>query len=198
MKAILQAYSPKELERIARGEQIIKVCKTAPKDTPFKVYMYCTNDKNLQLVLGEDNCYRLYDLRHYKKIYDRKVNFVPNGNGKVVGEYVCKKVEKYRFSRYEAEYDITHDQMAQMFLNQPELIAYGKGKTLRGLHIFAVKIYDEPKELYNFHRVCNKKCSPSCDWYIEHDYAECGCGCKPNITRPPQSWCYVEEVDYDR
>ena len=42
MKAIIQCYTPEEVERIACGEQTIKVCKTAPKDTPFRVYMYET------------------------------------------------------------------------------------------------------------------------------------------------------------
>lgn len=42
MRAIIQSYTPQECERIINGRQTIKVCKNAPKDTPFKVYIYCT------------------------------------------------------------------------------------------------------------------------------------------------------------
>lgn len=42
MKAIIQSLSPAVCERIANGEQSIIVAKTAPKEVPFKVYIYQT------------------------------------------------------------------------------------------------------------------------------------------------------------
>ncbi len=45
-----------------------------------------------------------------------------------------------------------------------DFLKYGKGGALYGWHISDLKIYDEPKKLGEF-----------------------------GLTRPPQSWCYVEE-----
>lgn len=45
-----------------------------------------------------------------------------------------------------------------------ELKKYANGKPLYGLHISGLKIYDQPRELIDFGK-----------------------------TRPPQSWCYVED-----
>ena len=175
MKAIIQAYSPEEIERIARGEQTVKVCKTAPKETPFKVYMYK----------------KPYVSRI--KIVDEVLNDV-YGGGKVVGEYVCDKVEEcvpdYNPITQEFFYNEWEDCTASCMTSNEE-VAYGKGKPLRGLHISAVKFYDKPKELSEFRTIkcTNKKGSCS------------DCDIKPNciqhLTRPPQSWQYVENLCND-
>ena len=108
MKAIIQSYTPQECERIADGRQTIKVCKTAPKDTPFKVYIYCTKDGYAYRCRIDENS---------------KLAIPELWNGKVIGEYVCKKVDKYRFSNYEAEYDVTHD-ASQLKDLQELLVSY--------------------------------------------------------------------------
>ena len=173
MKAIIQPYTPQECERIINGRQTIKVCKTAPKDTPFKVYMYCIKDGYAYRCRIDENS---------------KLAIPELWNGKVIGEYVCEKVDKYRFSNYEAEYDVTHDEMAQMWLNHPDLIKYGKGKTLRGLHISSPKIYDKPKELWEFKTIkCTNKRGSCSDCKTKPD-------CIKQITRPPHGWQYVEEL----
>lgn len=116
-----------------------------------------------------------------------KDNFL---SGKVIGEYVCEKVDKYRFSNYEAEYDVTHDEMSQMWFNHPDLIKYGKGKTLRGLHISSLKIYDKPKELSEFGKYIKKQniIDKGCEVIIENwtEFVP--------IRRPPHGWQYVEEL----
>lgn len=67
-------------------------------------------------------------------------------------------------------------------------------------HISNLKIYDEPKELSEFYVPCYSGCA-KCK-YKSWDTAYGGeikemvctvCNKKP-LTRPPQSWCYVEEV----
>lgn len=171
MKAIIQCYAPKEIERIVRGEQTIKVCKSAPKETPFKVYMYK----------------KPYVSRI--KIVDEVLNGVYSG-GKVVGEYVCDKVEEcvpdYNPITQEFFYNDWEDCSADCLTSEEET-AYGKGKTLCGLHITAVKFYDEPKALGEFLTVkCTNKKGSCFD-----------CDIKPNcikyLTRPPRVWQYVEE-----
>lgn len=47
-----------------------------------------------------------------------------------------------------------------------ESIAYARNQPIFGWHISDLKIYDEPKELSEF-----------------------------GLTRSPQSWCYVEEIE---
>ena len=42
MKSILMSIKPQWCELIASGKKTIEVRKTAPKETPFRVYVYCT------------------------------------------------------------------------------------------------------------------------------------------------------------
>lgn len=196
MKAIIQAYSPEELERIARGEQTVKVCKTAPKDTPFKVYMY------KKLYAGG------------AKIINEVLNGVYSG-GKVVGEYVCDKVIKYDYQtiacvKYEVNGADVKEELrynAGACLNSEEMYSLSNGKDLRGLHIPAVKFYDEPKKLGEFYTICNKyendscgncsylaveQCSYPCDDCVD---TWCSVDNIKSITRPPRDWQYVEPLD---
>lgn len=101
----------------------------------------------------------------------------------------------WAFSHYEAEYRVTHIEQNAMCLNQPELIHYGKGGMLYGWHISDLKLYDSPKKLNEFYT--KKKCN-SCK---KSGYESTACmydeDCKVpmSITRAPQSWQYVGEVE---
>lgn len=185
MKAIIQAYSPEEVERIARGEQIVKVCKTAPKEVPFRVYMYETQGATETPWVDEDG------------------HFVWKGRGKVVGDYVCEKVDNIvpSASRYMINNDIAYtNKVAKgscLYFN--DLKKYLGNKVGRALHISAAKFYDEPKPLNSFKIACNKsiQCN-SCEYraLVWHEdkkdfYYECG---RPAITHAPRSWRYVEEL----
>ena len=79
--------------------------------------------------------------------------------------------------------------LKEMCLTNKDLIEYGKGRPLYGWHISDLKIYDKPKELSEFKTGC-KGCKEK-DTY--HCYFYCY-GKRP-ITRPPQSWQYVEELE---
>lgn len=207
MKSVLISIRPEWVEKIVNGEKIIEVRRSAPKELPFKAYIYCTKDRK-----------NLLPIEHGKVL--QKVNFWENtdayyGFGKVIGEFICDKVDEYTFSHYEAEYRVTHVEQKAMCLNQPELIRYGKGKTLYGWHISDLKIYDKPKELREFYYCCKemKANEPRAGKYVSlscyacrhnalkrtEDYSEynnmLGYICKRNITRPPQSYMYVENVE---
>lgn len=176
MKAIIQAYSPKELERIARGEQTIKVCKTAPKDTPFKVYMYCTKDGYMYRCRFDENRLAIPEL----------------WNGKVVGYYVCDRVEKFTVGSLRSD-DIeklgclSYTELINYFYKPWEL----DGKTVKqgkALHITDFKIYDKPRELGEFVTVkCAHKSGSCSDCEIKPD-------CIKYLSRPPRGWQYVEEL----
>lgn len=195
MKKILISVRPKWCEKICHVigkeeagkpiyEKRIEVRKTAPKEVLFKAYIYETKESKMRYLNDRFNSF-LNNKSHYTDM------------GKVIGEFICDKVDEYTFSHYEAEYRVTHVEQKVMCLNQPELIRYGKGKTLYGWHISDLKIYDKPKELSEFYRPCSYKgICYSCNRFRPNGTPND----KPNdfcdgaITRPPQSWCYVEEL----
>lgn len=199
MKAIIQAYSPEEIEKIARGEQTVKVCKTAPKDTPFKVYMYCIKDG--MDVYGNAKRYVIDTLHilneNAAKAFEETTGLL-KWNGKVVGEYVCDKVIKYDYqtitcAKYEVNGADVKEQLrynAGACLNSEEMYSLSNGKDLRGLHIPAVKFYDKPKELGEFRKPCPYGVSKC----MYDDRPKCY-DCDRTITHPPRGWQYVEALD---
>ena len=198
MKKVLISTRPQWCEKICHEigkdetgkaiyEKRIEVRKSAPKEVPFKCYIYETKGQYVKFTHGA----------HTKYGY---------GRGKVICEFICDKVDKYTFSHYEAEYRVTHVEQNAMCLNQPELIHYGKGKTLYGWHISDLKIYDRPRELSEFNAVCKYiNADKSCHFhkvmcpYQQFDYNKDGSinivECSRVIIRPPQSWMYVEEME---
>lgn len=180
MKAVLISIHPKWCEKIFNGEKTIEVRKTAPKlETPFTVYVYQTKTRNAGNAFAN----------HWSDCLELPNGEFVNAGGKVIGSFVCDRVEEYTFSGYNARYRINDADLAKTCLNHPELISYGKGKDLHGWHISDLKIYDKPKELGGF------------SYPAEHNFTkrtikesrEMGFICHGvYITRPPQSWCYVE------
>lgn len=205
MKSVLISINPKWVEKIASGEKTIEVRKSAPKETPFKCYIYCSKNNANEIVL----------LKNYKNRFifgdyrNADGHFYTIANGKVIGEFVCDKVDEYNFhegltefnsmglpSRIYGSYLIFADDYKAMCLSYDEVKNYGKEKTLYGWHIADLKIYDKPKELSGFGRKCDYASEIHCrDCLILGDLDSC-CGvmCKP-LTRPPQSWQYVEELE---
>ena len=177
MKAVLISIHPKYCKLIADGKKTIEVRKTKPKlETPFKVYIYCTKpSKKYQTICGcmVINTDELYRLPNGKIKHDWSGELMCcNGeytkdnflNGKVIGEFVCDRIAG------EGETIRGND-----CLTVEELQDYCNGKDIYFWHITDPKIYDKPKELGEFFTPMGKR--PS---YM--------------IERPPQSWCYVEEV----
>ena len=117
-----------------------------------------------------------------------KENYALRKQGKVIGEFICDKASEldyvyYWNNGYEFETCLTYRQVAD----------YGKGKTLYGWHISDLKIYDKPKELSEFSRPCSY--SGLCFSCNRTSFKKDGnLLCNTKITRPPQSWMYVEEL----
>ncbi|MBR2388171.1 MAG: ASCH domain-containing protein [Clostridia bacterium] len=164
MKAVLISIQPKWCELIASGKKTIEVRKTKPKlETPFKCYIYCS-EKDYDKIFCIDK-------------FMHKVFLDGNGKQKVIGEFVCDRIQEitytqiYNFGRYR---DVCE---AETRLDFYALDDYLKQKNGYGWHISDLVIYDEPKELSEFTGLRKTKF-----------------GYGPfKITRPPQSWCYVEE-----
>lgn len=191
---ILIPIHPQWCEKIFNGEKTIEVRKTVPKiEPPFEVFVYETLGKRTscrQCVL-----FPMCALRSQFGCYE--------GTGEVVGSFMCDKVDEYSFSNLEARYRINDVDLVKTCLNHPELIAYGKGKTLAGWHITEPKLFDEPKELSEFGTICKKDGSydecHNCPYLrVSEEYYDtdiwCGVGNIKPLTRAPQSWIYVETV----
>lgn len=217
MKSVLISIRPKWCELIASGEKTIEVRKTAPKEVPFRGYIYPTRPKKYYKCGAVSTSDELLWLANGEVEMGNGFKFWADGdeyqclNGRIIGEFICNNVDEYTFSHYEAEYRVTHAEQKGMCLNQPELIRYGKGKTLYGWHISDLKIYDKPKELSEF-AVVDKKAISQCEnreqayhaftdtgyikngFYCKKKDDWCFGGCKRKaLAHPPQSWCYVED-----
>lgn len=202
MKSVLISIQPKWCELIAIGKKTIEVRKTAPKlQTPFKCYIYCTNEKHKGEVLLIGNDGKQVALGDYRNAFHWK-NI---GNGKVIGEFVCDRIGQIEYQeKYLAgltsrtALQFFADKIKSSCLTLEELNAYGKCATLYGWHISDLKIYDTPKELGEFNYPCPKTES-GCDDCLKHgpygwDFDEKSkkIYCTRRLKCPPQSWCYVE------
>lgn len=173
MKSVLIAIRPKWTEKIASGEKTIEVRKTAPKEVPFKCYIYETKGQYVKFTHGA----------HTKYGY---------GRGKVIGEFICDKVYM-SFVGYMKNEPCYWDILNGSCLTKDEIMNYGKWKTLYGWHISDLKIYDKPKELSEFSRPCSY--SGLCFSCKRTSFKKDGnLLCNTKITRPPQSWMHVEDL----
>ena len=160
MKSVMKSVSPRICEKVAKGDCTILVSKTAPKcEVPFKCYIYCTSAKPYLYKEANPPFELFLDSELYKgKGYDDRLF-----SSKVIGEFICDKVDKIiplRHTYYNyiglpianvIEYGIWNDDLAQMCLKKKEIDNYGKGKMLYGWHIFDLKIYDKPLALDDFY-----------------------------------------------
>lgn len=163
---------------IANGKKTIEVRKTRPKiETPFKCYIYCTKD-NTDLVPS--------------KIWWKadETGFQHILNGKVIGEFVCNKFIPYCSARPISDAETVETQAC---LTRKEVWEYCPAGNPIGWHISELVIYDKPKELSEFIKPCeNDLYCEICAMYSE--FSERCYNAALRITRPPQSWCYVEEL----
>ena len=181
-KAVMLSIRPKWVEKIASGEKTIEVRKTRPKlQTPFKCYIYCTMDHPYISV----SCAELDKLNY-------RTNTGGRCNGKVIGEFTCERIAPITFDGCRIWCPSNAAFSPATCLSQAEIIAYigDKGRCY-GWHISDLRIYDAPKELSEFKTLCrvDADCC-ACPYY---NYTKMGCDGRV-IGRPPQSWCYVDDL----
>ena len=177
MKSILLSIKPKYVELIARGEKTIEVRKTRPKiETPFKCYIYCTYG-------------------------NMKENYCLGMRGKVIGEFVCDDIGTTSWISTPEKLDWKDGYNEETCLTNRETYEYSKGGLFYEWHISDLKIYDKPKELSEFYRECKKPCKPNKGKILcitTKSLKMNGCNGKIPLTRPPQSWCKVEELQEEK
>lgn len=207
MKSILISIRPEWVEKIANSKKTIEVRKSAPKEVPFKAYVYVTKDK--PYLYGDMPIKEFYlDNGGYK---GGECNGIKLCNGKVIGEFICDRIDEYKYVYCDHPeigypvgydcgdnwYDIDDEDLQKACLTEEEFKRYGNGKPLYGWHISDLKIYDKPKELSEFYRPCSYSgICYSCNRFRPNGTPndEPNDFCDGEITRPPQSYMFVEEV----
>ena len=183
MKSVLIAIRPQWVEKIASGQKTIEVRKTAPKEVPFKCYIYETKGQYVKFTHGA----------HTKYGY---------GRGKVIGEFICDKVYSIKnrgssFSVADEEQSVTNEIARQSCLYYDDMVSYFGNKDGFGWHISDLKIYDKPRELSEFSRPCSY--SGLCFSCKRTSFKKDGnLLCNTKITRPPHSWMYVEDLGEEK
>lgn len=105
------------------------------------------------------------------------------GCGKVVSEWICDSMETYRLFM-----KIPKHLLDTGCVTSYEIMKYTESgiKDLTAMHISNLIIYDKPKALSEFQKCYISKNINNPDFHYKEQML------KP-LTRPPQSWCYVEE-----
>ena len=169
MKTVLMSIHPRWCKEIfITKRKTIEVRKTVPKlETPFTVYVYQTKHK----------C----EKSDSKLVCDALDELL--GGGKVIGSFVCDCIAHIAYSM---------DGVADFIdcrsscLSPTDFIKYGKGKPLYSWHITEPTLFDNPIELQGFLKGCDDMLDPRFGSWCGYCKHPC------NLTRPPQSWCYVE------
>ena len=101
MKSVLISIKPKWCEKIASGRKTIEVRKSAPKEVPFKAYIYATKPKKFYKCGAISTSDELLWFANGKVEIGDGFKFWADGdeyqglNGRVIGEFICDKVDKF-------------------------------------------------------------------------------------------------------
>ena len=182
MKSVLISIQPKWCELIASGKKMVEARKTKPKlETPFKVYIYETQGRTETPFVDEDG------------------HEIFKGRGQVIGEFVCNAIEEvYQCnSGWVQSYAcLSRDEFFD-YLGIPRRTHLEYDKKAYGWLISDLVIYDKPKELGEYGEFYVwKKCNSCRDTGYESTACcyDIDCRVPAVISRPPQSWCYVERL----
>lgn len=97
------------------------------------------------------------------------------GNGKVIGEFLCDEIIEDRTYGHNEEF------YRAACMSAYDAAAYAMQSPMYGWHISDLRVYDHPRDLWEFTGLRETKF-----------------GLAPGpITRPPQSWRYVEEETWN-
>lgn len=177
MRKVLASLKPYYYYLVGEGIKEIEVRKDMPK----------ASDWNKEVLF-----YMSKDVKSFAKIPKELQEKYRKHFGKVGMHIVCDEVYELKYD-YCDGVDIDDDLLLDTCLDREDINIYAKGKPLYGWHISDLKIYDKPKELREFKRWDRTEENAPCA-HTKWLYPDCK-DCKAcNLTRPPQSYMYVEEL----
>ena len=182
-------------------EKTIEVRKSYPKDIAWDkiAKLYCSKNK-----------------KSFNQIPKEFQPLMKQFLGKVIGEFICNEITVAECGQYCVL------PKAKTMLDALDLMDYANEKTVYGWHISDLVIYDKPKELHEFYKygfsTMEELEEELCGYCSPTNYGEVSSCVTPNgfyscegrfcdgayqeylddnfsLTRPPQSWCYVESIE---
>lgn len=183
-KAVLISIRPEWVVRITSGKKTFEVRKNRPKlELPFKCYIYETQGRTETPWIDEDG------------------HTIFKGRGLVIGEFLCDTIWPIQVECSSPVALGAGIEIPGTCLTDRKILEYlGNGKRGFAWHISNLKIYDAPKKLWEFWRDCLEysELSTNC-WSCENvcgdgDETDCNTDGRRYLHRPPQSWCYVEDL----
>lgn len=208
-KSILISIKPQYVEKILNREKIYEIRRTIPKEwkeylegktsikpAPSKWYIYCTKPKKWYVyskcgVTSDELVWKTKDKVKMCDGFEFWGDDCETLNGRVVAEFTLKNISYWQ-PYWTPEVMHICDISEKSCVSIEDLMKYCGDEIIYALHIEDLKIYDKPKLLQKFFKPCdgcNKIGSIRCTDEIISD-----CRAKV-ITRPPQSWMFVESLE---
>lgn len=194
-KAVLASLKPYFYYLVGEGIKGVEVRKNYPKaeDWSKDTYFYMSRDEKSFAKIPKEfqEKYR----KHFGKV---GLRFVCD---RVIGTCSWRLKGKTGFCAKRTEEETNLPITACLTLEEIEQYAGSEGRGIYAWHITDLVVYDEPRELSDFATVCDGedayKCS-ECEYFnlLEKGISiyKCLCNHLKPLKRPPQSWCYVEEL----
>lgn len=164
MQAVMLSIGPEWCALIASGEKTAEVRKNMPK-LPTPFKCY------IYCTIGP----------HFWRTKKPRDAFYPAGwecpgNGSIIGEFICDQIREVTAAEPWTGYSAGWNTC----LTDEEIVKYaGYEKPVYYWHISGLTIYDKPRTLTEFWKRGAFSGLPDGE---------------PTLRRPPQSWCYVEEL----
>lgn len=207
MKAILMCIRPEWCDLIIRGQKTLEVRKTRPKsETPFRVYVYCTKAPQQLITIFKDGEETMDgEIHHGKPVFIKFNKLLPDSvRGKtqvVIGEFICDDIRhigpEYCIVKEDIETAIAGSclsiKQVKEYAGWDIGMNYADMKDLYGWHISNFKLYEEPVKLKDFWGMKPCKHGGDCCTCLQWDNMKEECCASRYISRPPQSWCYMED-----
>ncbi len=191
MKSVLVSEKPIMCDKIANGKKTIIVKKKAPQEVPFKAYIYETKGQYVKFTHGA----------HTKYGY---------GRGKVIGEFICDKVDDFYCASvpYRRDNNLGYGQFIDNGVykvngwhegivferNDRYIDTMLNNNDLKEMCLSAQELFDHigvGKHLYAWHisdlKIYDKPRN-------SNEFGKVGFGHEVPLKRPCAPWCYVEDL----
>lgn len=189
-KSVLMSFSPYWYVLIAEGIKTEEVRKSIPKALDWN---------------GQIECYMTKDEKSFKRIPKELQEKYRAHMGKVGMRFTCDQIHTRPANTiYMSDAQQIYLGLLNLAcLTELEAIDYMGGQLNRDMYFFHISdlvIYDKPRELGEFRQECDGKCLITSKKIacvkVKDKRLDIWANCDRTLplSRPPASWCYVEEV----